>query len=376
MRRLTLLLCVFPLYLFAQNNPTEFDLKSFGLDDHFRGLHKVRIMFYNVENLFDCENDTLKNDEEFLPEGERRWNSYRYWKKQKVLAQTIIAAGGWDGVDMIGLCEIENKKVLEDLIYCTSLSSSPYEIAHFESPDLRGVDVALLYRSDRIKVFHAEPLQPNLSEFSTRPTRDILYVKTLIGGSDTLHVFVNHWPSNYGGGPDKQAKRSKCAQLIRRKMDSITIIDPTANFLAMGDFNCEAWSPPLKEDLQVIQLNASTITQKNKILISFPSKPKQHLKNPHSPGTHKFQGKWSIIDQFLISPNLISIKNSSESTLIKLNQGKKSRQSWSIIFDPPWLLQEETVNLGFKPFRTYQGPMYKGGVSDHLPIILDLKIEN
>ena len=195
-------------------------------------------MFYNVENLFDTYNDTLKNDEEFLPGGLRRWNFMRYNKKINSLYKTIIAAGEWDPPAIISFYEVENRKVLEDLIYGTYLSKFNYRIIHEESPDLRGIDVCMIYRKDLVNFVSYKYWIPSDVKKEDFASRSVLYAKFNIN-QDTLHFFVNHWPSRRGGVLAGAKLRMNIATMVRNKVDSILIrSNDRGKIIIAGDFNC------------------------------------------------------------------------------------------------------------------------------------------
>ncbi len=161
---------------------------------------EYRVMFYNVENLFDTEDDPEKRDEEFTPDGTRYWSNYRYNQKLKNIYKVIVGVGEWDLPEIVGLCELENRKVMEDLISHTPLYKTDYKIIHFESPDRRGIDVGMLYRADHFTPHLEKAISVEWPKtVKAGPTRDILYVAGTTNTNDTLHIFVNHWPSRWGG---------------------------------------------------------------------------------------------------------------------------------------------------------------------------------
>ncbi len=177
-------------------------------------------MFYNVENLFDTYNDTLRDDEEFLPGGLRRWNNSRYIKKINSVYKTVIAAGEWSPPAVIAFCEVENRKVLEDLIHKTYLSRYPYGIIHEESPDERGIDVCLIFRKDIVQIIDYRSWIPADEKGQDFNTRSVLYTKCEILG-DTLHLIMNHWPSRRGGVLAGETRRLSIAGMVRKAADSL-----------------------------------------------------------------------------------------------------------------------------------------------------------
>ena len=312
----------------------------------------IRIMFYNVENLFDPTNDPLKDDDEFTEEGTRYWSYKRYHDKLNKIAKTAIAIGGWEPPAVIGLCEIENLQCLEDLIYTSPLKAYGYEIVHQESGDNRGIDVALLYRPAHfsfVSFYSYKLIFPD----DSRPSRDILYTKGLVG-DDTLHLFVNHWPSRYGGQMVSEPKRQFAAQTLREKYDSLLAINPNANIIAMGDFNDH---PDDKSMLEILRAKKDTLTMAEGDFLNLI------WQYEFVKGTHKYDHEWGILDQFIITPSLI---NGANGLTAPINRAQ--------IFDADFLLEEEKDGIGKTTNRTYVGFTYHGGWADHLPIYMDVII--
>lgn len=312
-----------------------------------------RIMFYNVENLFDTEDDSLKNDEEFLPTGIKGWTNSRYWQKIDNIYKTIVAVGEWAPPVIVGLCEIENRKVLYDLVNKSPLVKLNYQIIHEDSPDRRGVDVGMLYRSDVFRPLSHEAIKIVFPFDTAVKTRDVLYVKGTIERKDTIHVFINHWPSRSGGQQQSEPRRKYVAELIKTKTDSILKSNPKAHIIITGDFNDEPEDVSVTESLKA---SPDTTNQKDDLLVNVMY-PYIHK----GIGTEKYQGHWAILDQFIVSGNLI---NGSSS--LKLNDKR------GYIFFADYLLEEDKRFMGMMPFRTYAGPRYLGGYSDHLPVFIDL----
>ena len=282
----------------------------------------LTIISYNVENLFDYKHDTLKNDSSFLPEGMHHWTYHRYQTKLDQIAQVIVNISGWESAALVGLCEVENAHCLRDL--CYRLKRFHYKYIHYESADERGIDVALLYDTTKVKILNSKPLHIPLENDNTR---DILYVEALLTTNDTLHAMICHLPSKLGGTASTDWKRKAAKRVIQQQVDSILLLQPTAKIIVMGDMNSE----PIN-DLQHL----------DNLMISH---------NRVGKGTHKYQGIWSCLDQFYISH---SLKEMAQAT----------------IFTPKWLLEEDTKYLDYQPKRTYVGYRYHGGYSDHLPVVL------
>lgn len=322
--------------------------------DEPRDNYTMRIMFYNVENLFDTINDPNKNDEDFLPEGNNRWNSYRYHKKLKNIYKVITSVGGWDAPEIIGFCEIENRFVLEELLLKTPLRQNNYEIIHHESPDNRGIDVGLIYRPDKFSVLNHEPLNVSFEENNNFKTRDILYVKGIVFGLDTLHIFVNHWPSRRGGEAESEPNRILAASVARKKIDNVLNENPKANILLMGDFNDYPENKSLYEILKAKEVASDKTINYGLINLMF----EKHIKHE---GTHKYQSHWGCLDQIIVSSLML---NEEHSLNVKNNVAN--------IFKNDFLLKDDTRWMGTKPNRTYEGFKYSGGYSDHLPIYVDI----
>ena len=282
----------------------------------------LTIISYNVENLFDCQHDTLKNDSSFLPDGMHHWTYYRYQTKLDRIAQVIVNISGWESAEMVGLCEVENERCLRDL--CYRLKRFHYKFVHYESADKRGIDVALLYDSTKVKILDSKPLRVDLQG---DVTRDILYVEALVGNQDTLYAMVCHLPSQLGGTAATEGKRNAAKQVIQQQVDSILRMQSEAKIVVMGDMNSE-----VKDDLQGM----------SNMMIGCEKEGK---------GTHKYRGIWSCLDQFYLSTTL---KNNTN----------------VMIFSPEWLLEEDTKYLDYQPKRTYVGYRYHDGYSDHLPVVL------
>lgn len=312
-----------------------------------------KIMFYNVENLFDTDDDSLKSDEEFLPEGVRYWNNNRLFNKLTHISQVIMAASKGTFPSVIGLCEVENSKVLDLLLFKTPLGNLGYKYVHKESPDKRGIDVAFLYKKDRfapLSYFAIPIVDPNDSAFKTR---DILYVKGILS-SDTIHFFVNHWPSKYGGTLETKSLRALAAKTLRTYTDSILSTNNQSKIIIMGDFN----DSPIDESIKdVLEAKKAEQDIDNESLYNLGIQAYEK-----GVGSNKYQEKWELIDQFIVSGNLLKGKGLTTST------------SQFSVFKAPFLVEKDENHLGEKTNRTYIGFKYHGGFSDHLPILLDLQL--
>lgn len=300
------------------------------------------VMFYNVENLFDTVDDTLKNDDEFLPGGERRWTAFRYHKKLNAIARAVAAAGEWELPSLVGLCEVENEEVLKDLVYGTILSAGNYGIVHRDSPDPRGIDLALLYRRDRFRVADAIAWLPDSPDSMPVTTRNLLYIK-VTEAEDTLHLVLCHLPSRRGGVLAAEGLRERMIRLAADRVDSImSASGGRAAVIVMGDFNAPS------EDKLMSALTGSGNLVNLSAELSGTGK-----------GSYKYQGKWEMIDQVLVSPAL------TDSTGIWHLEPDSFR-----VVDAPFILTEDETYPGSKPFPTYGGFRWSGGYSDHLPVLI------
>jgi hypothetical protein len=307
----------------------------------------VRIMFYNAENLFDVNDDPLTEDDEFLPGGLRRWNYSRYRKKISSLYKTIIAAGEWEPPAVIGFCEIENRNVIQDLIFGTNLSKFRYQIIHEDSPDERGIDVCLVFREDIVKLLDYQYLNPITSDSGFR-TRDVLHAKMQIR-SDTVHFIVNHWPSRRGGVLAGEEERIRVAEMVRALADSISTAQADAKIIIMGDLNATP------DDLTTLIL--TEMREGNSGFVNLSAGL------PESAGTYRYRGIWEIIDQVIVSE-----------TLVNGSSGLCTGPENFRVFSPDFLLKKDPQYPGYAPFATYSGYRYQGGYSDHLPVLLDLML--
>lgn len=304
---------------------------------HARAQHACVVACWNVENLFDTRHDTLKNDTDFTPDGAYRWTKTRYWRKLDDVARTIAAIGGEDGLPVLmGLCEVENDSVLHDLTCRSAMRSVGYGYVMTESADARGVDVALLYLPYQFRLLDWHAVRVPSKEQNFSPTRDVLYAKGVLITGDTLHAIVCHLPSKAGGGQKANKHRRLAAATVRGVADSVLTTCPDAKLLVMGDFNAtsreavfKGLMPPLYETL--------------------PTSAKELMKPI---GTYYYQRQWSYLDHILVSDGFRRWQPEARARECRL----------------PFLLTDEGT-----PKRTFRGPSYNGGVSDHLPLSLVLR---
>lgn len=316
----------------------------------------MRLMFYNVENLFDTYNDSLIRDDEFLPRGKKFWSKGKYYDKIRNIASVIVAVGGWQTPEIIGLCEVENRKVLNDLCNRTGLKNLNYEIIHKESPDKRGIDVALLYKPKSFKPILYRAIKVSFKSSPGSTTRDILYVKGLTRNKDSLHVFINHWPSRWGGQMASENRRMDAAKTLRNAVDSILEHDNSAKIIIMGDLNDY---PDNKSVADVLNAKVDFDTIINNELYNLSA----YIEKTKNIGSHKNKGEWGVLDQIIVSGAVLNAQKGLSCTL-----------NDAYIFNAGFLLTNDETFTGKKNFRTYIGYKYAGGYSDHLPVFLDLNI--
>ncbi len=313
-----------------------------------------RVMFYNVENLFDVYDDSLKRDEEFTPDGPRRWTNYKFYDKLNKIYKVIMAVGEWSPPAIVGVCEIENRFVLEKLIDETPLSNYNYRIIHHESPDRRGIDVGLLYRSNMFEPFYDEAIEVSFADDPDYKTRDILYVKGLMGEKEMVHIFINHWPSRYGGYLTTVSRRNHAAVTLKQKTDSLLQINPNSAIIIMGDFN----DGPADESFARI-LNAKNpdgeVLPENYYNLTLAEQEGWNF------GSLKYRESWNLFDQVVANGSLLNPQSD-----FYINGNK------ALIFHADYLLEQDKTYLGKKPYRTFTGFKYNGGYSDHLPVYFDL----
>jgi len=316
-----------------------------------------RLMFYNVENLYDADDDPQIDDQEFLPGSEMQWTNERLNTKLNQIAEVIQAIGKQELLpDVIGLGEVENRKVLDFLITKTDLSSLGYSIVHFDSPDKRGIDVALLYRKDRFKPLKSHNYPVIFPGDMEKPTRDILYVKGELPNKSTLHVLVNHWPSRSGGQKETEAKRIMAAKTAKRLCDSISFNDPKANILIMGDLNDYPSDISLTEALQAQNDTSNTKAGLYNLM---------GWQKGENVGSHPYKGEWGFLDQIIVSGSIIKGNNNIKTYF---NQAKA--------FRPDFLIEKNEKFNNWQTKRTYGGKKYLGGYSDHLPVYVNLYLKN
>ena len=315
------------------------------------------VVFYNLENLFDIYDDPETHDEEFTPDGAKQWNEIKYQKKLSNMERVLfdIAAIQKDYPIVIGVSEIENRTVLEDLISQPKLKGANYRICHYDSPDARGVDVAFLYRADVFKLEGSDNIKLVVEELPDFRTRDLVTMWGTIDG-EPFYFLVSHWPSRLGGKEASQFKRDACAKQIREIKDSLLNENPATKVVVMGDFNDDA------TDASIVK----TMGAKGKVKELQPG----DFFNPYNAmlraglGTLAYQDAWNLFDNIIVSENLATGSTGE----LKLQRAPKSK-FYGNIFTRAYMLQQEGQYKGY-PLRTFVTNNFQNGFSDHFPVYI------
>ncbi|MCU0345954.1 MAG: endonuclease [Saprospiraceae bacterium] len=312
-----------------------------------------RIAFYNVENLFDTVDDPKNmGDDEYLPTSKKKFTPERYQTKLDHLAK-VVKGMGYPA--LIGLAEVENAAVLKDFCEKTSLQAHGYGYVHFESPDFRGIDVALLYKKSRFSVAEAEAVRiqfpvgmiPDKPDYTTR---DLLVVEGKFGGTVLLHLIVAHLPSRSDGQKETEPRRQHVAAQIAKQTAAILQKNKAANIVIMGDMNDEPTDPSMSQSLGAQALGTSLADGKLYNCFS-----QLHAEGK---GSYRFRGDWNMLDQIILSTPLMDEKS-------------PVHYQRSVIYQAEYMMYMDE-KYGLSPSRTYGGDRYFGGYSDHLPIYVEL----
>jgi endonuclease/exonuclease/phosphatase family metal-dependent hydrolase len=310
----------------------------------------LSVVFYNVENLFDIEDDPAVNDNEFLPGSVKQWTDERYINKLQGLSDVLSGISGVDLPDIIGLCEVENRKVVQDLVLTGRLSKGRYGIVHHESPDSRGTDVALVYLPRKFAVTWSKALPVMLPGRSRLSTRDILYVKGNIRGGDEIHLFVSHWPSRSGGVDKTEPGRIAAAGVLKSVTDSLLQDNEAARIIVMGDFNDNPDNRSLSNVLKAV--HPAMMTKRSLVNLMYPA-------FDAGEGSYWYQGEWNMLDQIIVSSALMD------------DAGWRVEGGRGHIWKSDINTYENSKGVRV-PDRTYVGRRHAGGVSDHFPVYIRL----
>ncbi|RLD88010.1 MAG: endonuclease [Bacteroidetes bacterium] len=318
-----------------------------------RNVKSFLVVSYNVENLYDTVNSPLFEDDEFTPSGEKAWTYDRYKKKLNDLARVVMSIPGKELPALIGLSEIENRKVLEDLASQRGLRKGDYKIVHEDGQDPRGIECALLYRPDLFKYKSHEyvpiddPVDPDYLY------RGILHVKGKAPDGSSLHIFVNHWKSRSGGEQETERQRMFSAISLRKQMDLLMARESGFKVIVMGDFNDEPTNRSLTNGL-------SALNKRRNIQMGDYYNLFYDLHNIEGKGTYNYQGNWNMLDQVIISYNLLDQE-----------RGLTTGFGSGVILKEEWMLYVSEKYGESLPSATYGGPEYYGGPSDHLPVYVE-----
>lgn len=319
-------------------------LNAYSQPENWKNKKYFTVVHYNVENLFDTVDTPSKSDSEFTPQSKKQWNTKRYNKKLTDIAKVISSINSKELPEIIGLTELENISVLNDLVKEPTLAAANYKPLLIEGPDPRGIDCGLLYRPDVFNYISHEAIIVRFPFAKNQRTRDILYVKGTVN-KDTVHFFVNHWSSRRGGEKESEIKRVTCATVLKTHVDSIRSQDETANIIIMGDFNDE----PSNKSLDIV-LDAGTPAQ-NRDFTNL-----MYDQHNQGKGSYYYRGKFNMLDNFIVSKPLIS-----------KSKGFRLYEPTAYIYEPDFLVYKNK-NGDLSPSKTYGGKNYYGGYSDHFLI--------
>lgn len=319
-----------------------------------RDSSHILISFYNVENLYHPENDSLFNDDDFTPEGSYHWTYGKYVKKINNIAKVLIAMGAGDPPDIAAMAEVENDKIFQSFCHYSPLKNFNYGFVHYDSPYRRGVETGLLYRKDRIYIASSEAIPVVFPFELNTKNRDILHVEAVTLNNDTFHLFVNHWTSRYGGYGATVPKRSYYASVLRGKIDSLLQQNVNANIIIVGDFNDYPTDVSVSEVLGAADPSHTDTASIYNLMYRFLAM--------NNIGTHKHEDFWGCLDQIIVS-----------SSLFKGVNGLKIKNNDAEIFKDDFMVENDEKYGGFKVHRTFLGPRYIGGYGDHLPVYLILE---
>jgi hypothetical protein len=312
------------------------------------------IGFYNLENLFDIVDDPQTRDTEYTPEGRNSWTQKKYDHKLEnlsIVIQDMATDVSPDGCAIIGVCEVENRGVLEDLVATEKLKNRDYKIVHYDSPDRRGIDVGLLYQEKYFKLTKSESYKLVFPDDTAYYTRSQLVVTGLLNGEE-VNVLVAHWPSRRGGEQKSEPRRIQAAQLGRKIIDSLYSVNPNAKILYMGDLNDD---PVNKSVEDYIQAKGKIAKVKKKMFFN----PMYDLYKQGN-GTLAYNDAWNLFDQILLSKDFLNGSDKSKLSYYKV-----------AVYRKPFLFQKGGRYDGY-PLRTSAGGKYLAGYSDHLPVYIVL----
>ncbi|TFH26827.1 MAG: endonuclease [Bacteroidia bacterium] len=318
-----------------------------------KNVNSFVVVSYNVENLFDTVNSPEFDDDEFTPSGAKNWTYDRYEKKLKDLAEVIKSIPGKERPALIGLAEVENRGVLEDLLEVRGLKKEKYEIVHEDGLDPRGIECALVYQPELFKYLSHEYIRVEDAVDPDYIHRGILHVKGTGPDGSSLHIFVNHWKSRSGGEKETDRLRMFSAITLRKQLDMLLARESGFKVIILGDFNDEPTNNSITKGL-------STTNKRKNIEMGEYYNLFYDLHNTGNNGTYNYQGTWNMLDQVIVSYSLLNQKNG-------LTTGYESGR----IFKEEFMMFESEKYGMALPSATYSGPQYYGGPSDHLPVYVE-----
>lgn len=326
----------------------------------------VRVAFWNMENFFDPFVDSTKTYNAFTEDGMQHWTKSRFYRKRNNMYKAILAMSENHPIGILGMCEVENEYVLSALFEQTPLKKHNYRWVHYEGPDKRGIDPAIVYSLDHFQLVESAVFPYYNPEDTAYHSRDILYAKFVAVGpstgsgasanTDTIHIFVNHWPSRYSGELETVGSRSCSASLLRAKVDSIVAAAPEGyqpKVIMMGDLNDCPTDPSVYD---VLRARHPSELEEGCLINLFGKNDGLGFE-----GTLKHQADWQIFDQIIVTEGLMNT-----------GEGLRYQEGSARIFHADFMLEDDETYHGKKLFRTYIGPRYFGGFSDHLPVYIDL----
>lgn len=314
------------------------------------GKKDFKVAFYNVENLFDIVDNPDKPDDEFTPTGANKWTAERYNDKLTKIGKVIAAMGL---PTFVGMCEMENEAVLKDLVANPQLADGHYGVAHRESNDYRGIDLALLYDKEQFVVENIDNIVLNFPKSITGgqnyTSRDLFHVTGEMRDKTVLHIFVNHFPSRRGGTRESEPKRTFVAGELRKEIDKVLAADENAHIIIMGDFNDKPEDKSIAKVLKAVEKDTDEPQELINCFTSFHKEGK---------GSYNYRGNWDMLDQIILSDNFF-------------NATATWKYKAATIFSKDWMMYKDKDG-NESPNRTYGGPNYYGGFSDHLPVYVEI----
>ena len=314
----------------------------------------MKIMTYNVENLFDTQHDSLKNDKEYLPNSELRWTNDRFYEKLHEVMQVIVGLGEDNLPLLVGLCEVENDFVLKAMTQFDPYDQLGYDYVHYEGPDARGIDVALLYQKDKFTPLASRPIPVHLP--NGQSGRDLLYTCGTLSDSTFLHIIQVHFPSRREGELASEPNREAAAKAVRKVVDEIQMVDSQAAIIIMGDFNDNPSDKVPTTTLSALPYTSGSFEDLKLYNLCWDGYPFENREI----GSYFHDGEWDMLDQIIVSGALL---NGNLSVRIMPE---------AEVYHPKWISKRDKRTGEMIPKRTYVGPFYQGGVSDHFPVFIEM----